>query len=218
MNMNRDQIILEGIYMEMAYGLSGSGEDLTTQELMDHIIALDKMKRGAMNVSFTAITVPQYRKTGFPYSNLYKVKQVQGQIGDDYGAGVQRIRDREGVEGDFKPLPSSAVKEYLSPSVGISFQNNPVLIYTPKLVSNPSYFFTRLSNGTIEELDKNEVKPFLRDYKPSERQGTDDKKHRINYKFDGIAGMKIEGKDYKVIDNEPLKQEIFDMVRERLKV
>jgi hypothetical protein len=215
--MNKDQIILESIYMEMAYGLSGTGEAITKKELVEHILALDKMKRGVMNVSFTAVTIPQFRKTGFPYKNLYKIKQVQGQIGYDYGSSVNKQREREGNEEIFIPQPSKSVRDYLSPSIGITFRGNYVIRYKPKLISNPSYFFAETRDGEIKEVDKEEVRPFIPEYKPSGIQGVEKTVSHLDYGIDGIVGIKIEGKDHIIEDADPIKKHIFELAQDRMK-
>jgi hypothetical protein len=219
--MKYDNSILENIYLnvlkEMAFGLSGSGESLTIKELIDYIINLNNDKRGTMNISFTSIIIPKFRKTNFPYKNLYKVKQVQGQIGTDYEKSVNRQREKEGVEGEFKAEPSRVIKERISQSVGITFQNNYVLIYRPKLITEPSYFFVEDQNGEVKEVPKKEIETFLPSYKPSERQEVEKTIDYLTYKFDNIIGMKIDGKDHTILDVDPIKKQIYEMVKDRLK-
>lgn len=219
--MKYDNSILENIYLnvlkEMAFGLSGSGESLTTQELINYIINLNNDKRGTMNISFTSIIIPKFRKTNFPYKNLYKVKQVQGQTGTDYEKGVNRQREKEGVEGEFKAEPSRVIKERISQSVGLTFQNNYVLIYRPKLITEPSYFFAEDQNGEIKEVPKREIENFLYSYKPSERQNVEKSVDYLTYGFNNIIGMKIDGKDHDIIDIDSTKKKIYEMVKDRLK-
>jgi hypothetical protein len=214
----KDQLILENLYLEMAYGLSGTGESITKKELIEHIIALDGMGRGAMNVSFTSIVTPKFRKTGFPHKNLFKLKQVQGIIGDDYEAGVNRQREKEGVEGEFKALPSTTVKEYISSSIGITFRDNYVILYKPKLLSNPSYFFIQTNIGKIQEVPKEQIQQYLQEYKPSGRQEVDKAVHRLTYGIDSLVGIKIEGKDHIIEDADPIKKHIFELAQDRLKI
>jgi len=216
--MKNDRVILENLYMEMAYGLSGTGESITKEELIEHILALDKMKRGVMNVSFTAVTDARPKKTGFPYKNLYKIKQVQGQIGYDYGSSVNKQRQREGNEETFIPEPSRSVRDYLSPSIGITFRDNYVIRYKPKLISNPSYFFAETHNGEIKEVSKDEIKQFLKEYKPSERQEVEKTVGHLDYGIDGIVGIKIDGKDHIIEDADPIKKHIFELAQDRMKV
>jgi hypothetical protein len=216
--MNKDKLILENLYMEMAYGLSGTGEAITKQELIEHIIALDKMKRGTMNVSFTAVTDARPKKTGFLYKNLYKIKQVQGQIGYNYGSSVNKQRQREGNEEIFIPEPSRSVRDYISTSIGITFRDNYVIRYKPKLTSNPDYFFAETHNGEIVEVGEEKIKDFLPKNKPSERQGVEKTVEHRDYGIDGIMGIKIEGKDHIIEDADPIKKHIFELAKERLKI
>ena len=219
--MKKFDILTNKILREMAYGLGGSGEQLTRDELINYVIELDKLGRGTMNISFTSITVPKFKKTGFPYKNLYKVKQTTGKIGTDYQAGVNRQREKEGVEGEFKSQSSSVIKERVSPSVGISFKGNPLLIYKPASdpsnTSNQSYYFAETQDGQIQEVGKDVVKPFLYPYTPSAAQGVEKTVTYLTYAFSNIIGMKIEGKDHAVSDIDPIKKQIFEMVQDRLK-
>lgn len=219
--MKKFDILTSKILREMAYGLGGSGEQLSKDELIKYIMELDKIGRGTMNISFTSITIPKFRKTGFPYKNLYKVKQTTGKIGTDYQAGVNRQREKEGVEGEFKAQSSSVIKERLSPSVGITFKGNAVLIYKPASdasnTSNQSFYFAETQDGQIQEVEKETIKPFLPSYVPPQSQGVEKTITYLTYSFSNIIGMKIEGKDHAITDIDPIKRQIFEMVQDRLK-
>lgn len=63
MKMNRDQIVLEGIYMEMAYGFAEGSKGMDIKGMMDFVISQDKLRPDTTTpFSFTAITEPAVYK------------------------------------------------------------------------------------------------------------------------------------------------------------
>jgi hypothetical protein len=215
--MKKFDILANKILREMAYGLGGSGQELTKDELIKYVIELDKIGRGVMPVSFTSVTVPTYRKTGFPYKTLFKVGQTSGMIGTDYESNVNKQREREGVEGEFVAQANKNIRERLSPSVGITTKGLPVLVYRPTNKPLPSFWFVETQDGQIQEVEKEQIKPFLPAPSPSMSQGVEKTIDYRTYGFDKIVGISIDGKEHIVSDVNPIAKQIFEKVKDRLR-
>jgi hypothetical protein len=73
--MNKDQIVLEGIYMEMAYGLSGTGEAITKKELSLRKIAIENLlpDKDNMEVAVDSLHKGRYSSDKSPIT-AYKDK------------------------------------------------------------------------------------------------------------------------------------------------
>jgi hypothetical protein len=200
---------------EMAYGL-GNFDPVTLEEFINIIMEYDDSKVGAKPISFTSVTNPVYRKTGFPYAKLYKVGQTAGMIGTDYESNVNAQREREGLDKDFVKQEVSRVKEWLSNSIGITNKDLKVIKYRP-LASRPSYWVVETKEGQLKEVPKEEVAPFLSERPAVSSQGVEDVIHYRLYGLDKLIAVSFQGKEYLITDADPTRVKVFELVQNKLK-
>lgn len=200
---------------EMAYGL-GNFEPITSQQLLDLIMDFDAAKLGARPISFTSVTNPVYRKTGFPYTKLYKVGQTAGMVGFDYEANVNAQREREGKPADFVKQEISRVKEWLSPSIGVTNTGLTVIKYRP-LNPQPSYWVVQENSGNLKEISGDEAKKYMSSYSGASSQGVDNAIAYRLYGIDKIVAVSFQKKEYIVIDADPERVKVFELVQDKLK-
>ena len=215
--MKSFKTLVEEVISEMAYGI-GNYTEIPLQELIDHVISFDNAGQGvnkSSKASFTVVTVPQYRKTGFPYKKLYKVGQTSANIRNDYESNVNAQREREGKEGDFKAGAAKGIKERVSKSVAVTTKDLTVLVYRP-MEPKPSFWFVETNTGEIQEVPKEEIASFLFAPAPSSGQGVDSEISYRTIGFDKIIAMSFQGQEFMVSDVDPIKKEIFNKVQDRL--
>ena len=200
---------------EMAYGL-GDFEPITTQQLLELIMQFDADKLGMRPISFTSVTNPVYRKTGFPYAKLYKVGQTAGMLGFDYEANVNAQREREGKEADFVKQNTSKVKEWLSPSIGITNTGLTVIQYRP-LNPQPSYWVVEERNGQLKQITNEEAATFMSPSTGVSSQGVDNVVAYRLYGIDKIVAVSFLKKEYVVVDADPERVKVFQLVQQQLK-
>lgn len=199
---------------EMAYGL-GNFEPVTLEEFINIIMDHDNSNIGAKPISFTSVTNPVHRKTGFPYAKLYKVGQTAGMIGTDYEQNVNAQREREGLEADFVKQEVSKVKEWLSKSIGITNKDLKVIKYRP-LASRPSYWVVETKEGDLKEVTKDEIAPFLSERPAVSSQGVENVIHYRLYGLDKLISVSFQGKEYLITDADPLRVKVFELVQSKL--
>ena len=200
---------------EMAYGL-GNFEPIESQEFVNMIIEFDNSGKGAQPISFTSVTSPQHRKKGFPFRALYKVGQTNGMIGFDYQANVNAQREREGLAADFTAQANKNVREWLSPSIAITNTGLTALRYRP-LAPQPSYFVAETGDNKFEEVNKDEVQPFLYSYSGAGGQGVEEQIQYRLYGIDKIVAVSFQKKEYVITDVDPVRVSVSDIVKEKLK-
>jgi hypothetical protein len=220
---NNDQILLENIYNgilkttlnEMAFGLGAGGTTMTIQEIMDFVASKDEEGGNrVIPMSFTSITEPRVRKTGFPYKNLYKVTQTVVEL-TDYEKKVNRELKKQGEEGEFTAQSSSVVKERISRSIGISKRDLPLLMFDQtQIEQSTSLFVVREQSGEIHYIDKEDAKQYMPPPSPS-ATGTSVKWR--TYGLDKIVGLRIDGREILNSEIDSDKTQIFDFVKDRLK-
>lgn len=200
---------------EMAYGLNNF-EPLSSEEFVQLIVDFDNSGKGAKPISFTSITSPAHRKTGFPYRKLFKVGQTNGMIGFDYEANVNAQRERENRPADFVAGGNTKVKEWLSRSIAVTNTGLTALRYRP-LTPAPSYFVVRNADGSLTEVDRETILPFLYAPPASSGQGVEELVQYRLYGVDKIIAVSFEKKEYVITDVDPEKIEVFDIVKHKLK-
>lgn len=197
---------------EMAFGLGSGGESMTIQEIMDFII--EKETKGGnriIPISFTSVTIPKYRKTGFPFASLYKITQTVAEL-TDYEKKVNRELVKQGGEGNFEAQSSSVVAERLSRSVGISKRGLPLLMFDQtQIEKSTSLFVVRENSGELHYIEKEEAKSYL-----SPSSGYSPLQWRT-YGIDKLVGLRVDGREIVNSDIDSDKMEVFNFVRDRLK-
>lgn len=212
---NFNELIKQLNITEMAYGL-GNFEPITLDEFVTLITDYDDSNAGAKPISFTSVTNPVYRKTGFPYAKLYKVGQSAGMVGTDYEANVNAQREREGKEADFVKQQTSKVKEWVSKSIGITNTGLKVIKYRP-LASKPSYWVIQTKDGELKEISKEEASKYLPEYSGTTSQGVENTVEYRLYGLDKLIAVSFEKKEYVISDADPARVKVFEVVQDKLK-
>jgi hypothetical protein len=205
---------VETMLAEMAFGL-GSNIPVTIDQFVGEVINFNNAKKGTTPISFTSVTNPQYRKTGCAYKKIYKVGQTNGMIGFDYESNVNAQREREGKAADFVKQQMSNVKEWLSDSVGITNTGLRVIAYRP-LTSLPAQWVAEDHLGRLVVCEPEEITPLL--YTPSGTgQGVDKTVEYRLYGTDKIVAASLLKKEYLITDVDPVRKDVFELVKHRLR-
>lgn len=208
-------ILFETLLKDMAYGL-GAGTPTTQDEFVQEIMGFDNAKTGTRPISFTSVTSPAYRKTGFPYKALYKVGQTNGMVGFDYGANVNAQREREGKPADFLVQPSKTIREWLSFSIGITHKGLKVLRYRP-LQPAPSYFVVETQEGSLNEISKEEAVKYLTPVATPTNQGIENTIDYRTYGIDKIVAYNFQKAEHTISDADPKRLAVFEVVKDSLR-
>jgi hypothetical protein len=228
---NKDHILLERVYNEMAYGISSTPEkqgNITKSELINIIKEVEQKHKGTNFFSVTQVTressnkapSPSFVLPGLKHGKAYfaKVSQVNGQIGFDYTAAVNRQREREGKTTDFvaqksvyddvEGSTSLRQKEgqiylrYLPVAISASF--SPVLVKANK--ENPN------SSSDFEVTNKDEVSQYKSPSKGSASyQGVEKGIEPRIISIDSIAAININGTDYFITDLDSVRKSIYEV-------
>lgn len=207
--------VVTQLIIEMAYGL-GNFEPITLDDFVNVIMNYDNSNIGAKPISFTSVTNPVYRKTGFPYAKLFKVGQTAGMLNTDYEANVNAQRERESKPTDFVKQQTSKVKEWLSSSIGVTTTGLKVIKYRP-LNPQPSYWVVQTKEGELKEVAKEEIIPFL---SAPPGSGSQDLEKAINFRLyglDKLIAVSFQGKEYIITDADPTRVKIFQLIQSKLK-
>jgi hypothetical protein len=215
---NKDQILLENAYgkiYEMAFGLGSGGVSMGIKQIMDLIIKKDtEGKNREIPFSFTSVTVPKIRKTGFPYKSLYKITQTVARLGD-YKKFVNRELEKKGEGETYEPGESNVIAQRLSRSVGISKRGLPVLCMDITYIeSATSIFVVREQSGEIHKIEKEEAKQYLI---PSSSGPAGTSIKFRTYGFDKLVGLRIDNQEIVNSEIDSDKTEVFNYVRGELK-
>jgi len=213
--MKNDRVILENLYMEMAYGFAEGSKPMDIKGMMDFVIQADKEKPNTtIPFSFTSITLPRKYEKQFPHKQLYKVTQTNGELGE-YQKEVNRQLTQRGEEGNFEAGASNTVGEYLSRSVGISKKGLPLLMFNSNLVKNTvSFFVIRDNQGNLKEIDKEEAKQYMY---PSSGGKFDTNVKWRTYGFDKIVGLRVNKQEMINTDIGDDQMEVFDFIGHKLR-
>lgn len=203
---------------EMAYGLGQGAQVISQQQFVDMIVEFDNSSKGTRPMSITTVTVPYKRKKANPYTHIFKVGQVNGFIHGDYGKRVNAQREREGLPTDFKPEPNPNIANYISQSVAVTVAGTTVLIFHPNLAGKPpSYFFGEVEGGEIVEIPSEEAVKFLPAPRPASTQGVEKSIDYRLYGLNGIIAAAFEQKEYQIENDNPIFNDLFNRVRDRLR-
>jgi hypothetical protein len=213
--MNKDKLILENLYMEMAYGFAEGSKPMDIKGMMDFVIQADKEKpNSTIPFSFTSITTPRKYEKRFPHRQLYKVTQTNGELGE-YQKEVNRQLAARGDEANFEAGASSTVGERLSRSVGISKRGLPLLMFNSNLVTNTvSFYVIRDNQGNLKVIEKEEAKGYM--YPPSGGKFDTNVKWRT-YGFDKMVGLRVNRQEMINTDIDDDKMEVFDFIGHKLR-
>lgn len=209
-------LLAEQILNDMAYGMSASSEEITVPELEQMIVSFDEASLGNRFISLTSITNPKNWARGVPFKSIYKVSQYTAMLGGDYAKRVNDQLAREGKPADFEPQPNIRVEYKISKSLW-HFKNgtNKIAVFPEKAVG--SFYFVEDQNG-LREVQKSEVQQYLPPPEPpSTSQGTDKSINIRTPDVRSVRAISIEGKEYNIVSDNEVYNQIFDAVKDRLK-
>ena len=185
---------------------------------LEEVLVEKALLRGAQGIYIATVTEPKQVKN--PYGKIYKISWRGGQIGADYEKAVNRQRIKEGKEGNFEAKCPTAFTAYTRDGVNISYlreskkDGSTLLSMMPNANIYAIYYY--INNGEASVLERSEIEEYLRDNlkpknnkKTQENQGVSDIRVYRSYRLDNIAYLHIDGKRYKVIDengNEKIPQ------------
>ena len=213
------------LYTEMAYGISpthaGQGS-ITRQQLIDLLKQAEAQHRGTNFFSVSQVTkettnkapVPKFSLGGLKYGATWfaKVSQVNGQIGFDYTAAVNRQREKEGNATDFVATASTynAVEgsRCLQEKEGQLY-----LYYRPMSVAKAfAPVYVKAADDTassFEVIPKDQVTPYKAAMRPGVYQGLEQGVEVRKISVDSIAAINIAGKDYVITDLDDTRKKIY---------
>lgn len=173
---------------------------ITRAELRAKLQAL----KGATFVTISALVDARARKTGNPYAQVLKLSRVNGVVGADYEASVNRQLGREGKDHIVFESQGRSWGERVSSALVLkadkeSGQDKAYLAIQPQHTRAPIYF-GRQASGLLRQVAKETIAPFLPAHKPSAIQGTDKEVVYRNYGLDGIASISMNGQTYRIRD------------------
>jgi len=169
------------------------------------VSTLDAM-RGTVIVGITSLTDAKARKTGNPFTlPILKRIRTSGFTGADYGSGVLREANRQGVDGSNFQIEELPWGKWLVFGKVILHKGN----YYLRTQTAPGQRRTvpaRLLgyfDASGNRLNPQDVKPFLPEKRESNKQqedaGLTDTIWIRTYKFDSIQSIRINGQTYGLI-------------------
>lgn len=153
------------------------------------LLALLNEIKGATFATIVARTDPRLKKTGNTLGTVHKVSRVNVTLGFQYENAVNRQRDREELEADFKAAPRQW-GEKISPML---VTHNGKIYLETKVEKSLGHSF---QNAEGKEIDSELVKPFLPARSGSNRQETEKEILVRDYALDSIIGITFKGEDY----------------------
>jgi hypothetical protein len=145
--------------------------------------------KGATFFSATTVTDARLKKTGNPFGKVLKHSRVNGIIGFDYEAGVNRLAAKEGKEArEAKPRAWGEISEdkIFVEHKGATYLRTRI----ERTLEEPRYF--REDNG--EELTKEQVAPFLPAKRKSSTQADlEGEIVECDYKLESLTQLKLGG-------------------------
>ena len=195
------------------YGLTNN-QTSTVEQFLSYILNYDNANVGARPISFTSVTNPVYRKRNFPYAGLYKVGQTSGMLGTDYEANVNAQRLREGKTDDFVSQDKKGMKTWLSRSIGVTNKDNTVIRYRP-INSGKSVWVVELEDGTFKEVDFDEIKSFIPEYKGTTSQDLEEQVEFRLYGVDKIIAFTFESNSGVITDADAKRKKVFELVKSK---
>lgn len=173
-------------------------QTITRAELADKLRAI----KGATFVTISALVDARAKKTGNPFTAVLKLSKVNGTVGADYQASVNRQLAREGKDHIQFEASGRQWGERISSALvvkGEGAERKEYLAIQPNHTRQPVYF-GKTPDGLMRQVSKETIAAFLPAHKPSAIQGTDKEIVYRNYALSSIAAISIGGQKYRIRD------------------
>jgi hypothetical protein len=155
-------------------------------------------------VTLTALTIPEYNKTGFEYTNnILKLARVNGMLNWVYKKSVNNQREREGLEPDFEPLPRSWGTQLDRP--GADGKKTCFISHVLKNTGEHKLYLKFKVHRVLDvqyltldyqEIPTEVVTPFSREKNHGERQGVDNPVIERDYTVKNLLAVAYNGMGY----------------------
>ncbi len=157
--------------------------------------------KGARALTISALTDTRARKTGNPYSEVLKLTKINGFVGVDYGASVERQQAKDGQPVGFEAKQHPwGDKVEGTPLRAHRKTGKLYLTLQPKKVIDRQTFFGRNpASGVLVQIPKATIAAFLpekRSAAPS--QGVEHEVLTRDYALDNITAISLNGETYRV--------------------
>lgn len=173
---------------------------ITRAQLRERLAAV----KGATFISISALVSARANKKSRedqspnPFSEVLKLSKVNGTIGADYEASVNRQLGREGKDHITFEAQARKWGERVSPAL-VEKAGKTYLALQVNHTRKPVYF-GRDASGMLRQVSKTQLTPFLPPESHAMNQGTDKEIVYRNYGLEGIAAISIGGEQFRVRD------------------
>lgn len=158
--------------------------------------------KGATPITFVATTDARANrksvdgnKTPNPYDKILKRTRVNGFIGYDYEAAVNRQRTREGETADFE-VGERSHGERIAPAVA---ETNGVRKLVVKVQSYLESEYFGVIGTTMKAITKDEAKLFIKEKTSSGAQGVEKEIDHKEYNISNIESVTLKGENYELL-------------------
>lgn len=166
----------------------------------EQLQAMLRESKGAKIVTLTTITRPELKKDN-PYSNVVKISRINGIVNFKYANAVNKQREREGKETDFKPQKRKW---------GTRLEGLPFVSHVNKEGKHKLYLEVKIEKVLSTEyksddgsvIDKKDIEPFMKKGSFGDYQGLDKEVVIKDYDVANIATIDIDGRGY-IIRKDP---------------
>jgi len=213
------------------FGIDINAKQVTQDQLAQILVDLDG--KGMVPVSFTTVTkfgtrkIAEFEKfelDGYSgkggQTHFMKVSQSNGNIGINYTAKVNREREKEGLDGDFKAKPSpykfvtESVREKEGRHYLFYYPRNAAADFETVIVGKKA---GEAEFGSVDVDDIQHVIPVPKEKPTSGRQelseGNEVRPQTVS--FGSIAAVKVNGQSYVVSDLDDYRMDAFEIAFEQ---
>ncbi len=159
-----------------------------------------KQIKGARPLTISALTDTRARKTGNPYAEVLKLTHINGFVGVDYAASVERQQTKDGQPVGFEAKRHAWGDKVCSALRQHRTNGKLYLTMQPRKVLDKQVFFGRNpSSGALVQVPKARIASFLpekRSAAPS--QGVEHEVITRDYSLDNITAITLDGQAYRV--------------------
>lgn len=167
-------------------------ETISQSTLADFLLGITH----AEPVSFSALVIPKFRKTGNPFSEIFKFSTVNAFTGADYENSVNRQLAREGKDQLEFHAKERSWGNRISPAL-VENHGKLYLVAQIQRTGHPVYL-ARKDGGKLAIVAKAAIASFLAPITHAENQGTEKEILYRNYGLASIIAMNAKGHRFRI--------------------